>query len=56
MEEENKLMDERREKLNALRGAGQAFPNDFRRAHLAGDLAKRLGDKSKEELEKRASR
>ena len=52
MEEENKLVDERREKLKAVRGAGQAFPNDFRRSHLAGELAARFGDKTKEELEK----
>jgi lysyl-tRNA synthetase, class II len=52
MEEENKLVDERREKLKALRGTGQPFPNDFRRGHFAGDLARRLGDKTKEELEK----
>ena len=45
-------MDERREKLKALRSAGRAFPNDFRRAHFAGDLARRFGDKAKEELEK----
>jgi lysyl-tRNA synthetase, class II len=52
MEEENKLVDERREKLASLRAAGQAFPNDFRPAHLAGELAKRFGQKTKEELEK----
>jgi lysyl-tRNA synthetase, class II len=52
MDEENRLVDERREKLKALRGAGQVFPNDFRRAHFAGDLAKRFGEKTKEELEK----
>ncbi len=28
----------RREKLAALRAAGQAYPNDFRRSHLAGKL------------------
>ncbi|HEX5767155.1 MAG TPA: lysine--tRNA ligase [Burkholderiales bacterium] len=52
MEEENKLVDERREKLKALRSAGLTFPNDFRRSHLAGELAARFGDKTKEELEK----
>ena len=52
MEEENKLVDERREKLKAVRGAGQAFPNNFRRSHLAGDLTKRFGERTKEELEK----
>ena len=52
MEEENKLVDERREKLKAVRGAGQAFPNDFGRSHFAGDLTKRFGERTKEELEK----
>ena len=52
MEEENKLVDERREKLKALRGAGPAFPNDFRREHLAGDLQASHGNKTKEALEK----
>jgi len=52
VEEENKLIDERRDKLKALRGAGIAYPNDFRRKEFAADLAKRFGDKSKDELEK----
>jgi lysyl-tRNA synthetase class 2 len=51
-QEDNKLIEERREKLKALRAAGPAFPNDWRRADLAGDLARRYGDKTKEELEK----
>jgi lysyl-tRNA synthetase class 2 len=52
VEEENKLIDERREKLNALRETGIAYPNDFRRQDFAADLSQRFGDKSKEELEK----
>ena len=52
MDEENKLVDERREKLKALRSAGPAFPNDFRREHLAGDLHASHGNKIKEALEK----
>ena len=51
-QEDNKLVEERREKLKALRGAGPAFPNDWRRADLAGDLARNHGDQSKEALEK----
>jgi len=51
-QEENKLVEERREKLRALRAAGVAFPNDFRRKHLAGELARDHAEKSKEELEK----
>jgi lysyl-tRNA synthetase class 2 len=52
MEEENKLVDERREKLKALRAAGAAYPNDFRRKDFARDLVARFGERSKEELEK----
>ena len=38
-EDENKLIAERRHKLNALRAAGApAFPNDFRRDSLAAEL------------------
>ena len=51
MEEENKLADERREKLKALRAAGTAFPNSFRRADLAADLHKAHGEKTKQQLE-----
>ncbi|HEX7218167.1 MAG TPA: lysine--tRNA ligase [Burkholderiales bacterium] len=51
-QEDNKLIEERREKLRALRAAGPAFPNDWRRADLAGDLSRQYGDKTKEELEK----
>jgi lysyl-tRNA synthetase class 2 len=54
MEEESKLVDERREKLRTLRGAGRAYPNDFRRENLAGDLQRSFGEKTKEELEKAA--
>jgi lysyl-tRNA synthetase, class II len=54
MEEDNKLADERREKLNALRAAGNAYPNDFRRADLACALHDAHAAKAKEELEKQA--
>jgi lysyl-tRNA synthetase class 2 len=54
MEEESKLVDERREKLRTLRGAASAYPNDFRRENLAGDLQRSFGEKTKEELEKAA--
>ena len=52
MDEENKLVDERREKLKALRASSAAFPNDFRRNDLAGALSGKYGDRSKEQLEK----
>jgi lysyl-tRNA synthetase class 2 len=37
-QDENRLIAERRAKLAALRERGIAYPNDFRRAHNAGDL------------------
>jgi len=52
MEEESKLVEERREKLKALRGSGGAYPNDFRRKDAAADLVRKHGDKTKEQLEK----
>ncbi|HEX2566632.1 MAG TPA: lysine--tRNA ligase [Burkholderiales bacterium] len=51
MEEENKLVEERREKLKALRAHGVAFPNDFRRKDLASRLISSYAEKSKEALE-----
>lgn len=51
--EENKLIAERRAKLDAIRKSCKAngHPNDFRRDALAGDLQKEFGEKTKEELE-----
>ena len=51
-QEDNKLTEERREKLKALRARGNAFPNDFRRKDFANDLHHQWGEKSKEDLEK----
>jgi lysyl-tRNA synthetase class 2 len=56
VEEENKLIAQRREKLAALRAAASengssAFPNTFRRDALAGELLEHYQDKTKEELE-----
>ncbi len=51
MEEDNKLVEERREKLKALRARGEAFPNDFRPAHHAGGLAARYGSLDRAALE-----
>ena len=36
--EENHLIEERRKKLAELREANKAFPNDFKRKHLAQEL------------------
>ena len=49
--DENKLVSERRQKLTALREEGIAFPNDFRRNVMAGELHAEYGEKTKEELE-----
>ncbi len=47
----NQIIEERRAKLQALRRGGPAFPNDFRRDNLAGDLHAHHGGKDKQELE-----
>ncbi len=49
--DENKLIQQRREKLNSLREKGVPFPNDFRRDVMNEDLHLQYGDKEKEELE-----
>src|SRR5882757_1640250 len=47
-DEENKLIAERRVKLDKLRAQGAAFPNDFRREVLADQLLIAYGDKPPE--------
>ncbi|SIO42466.1 amino acid--tRNA ligase-related protein, partial [Salinivibrio sp. ES.052] len=51
--DENKLIAERRAKLNHIRENCKAngHPNDFRREHLAADLQAEFGEKEKAELE-----
>ncbi len=49
--DENKLIAQRREKLDRLREQGIAFPNDFRRNVVAGELHAEYGEKSGEELD-----
>ena len=49
--DENKLIAERRAKLAGIREKGNAFPNDFRRNVLAGELHAEYGEKTKEELQ-----
>ena len=48
--DENKLIAQRRAKLEALRAQGNAYPNIFRRDSYAQDLQEKLSDKSKQEL------
>ena len=50
----NKIIEERRAKLKALREQGVAFPNDFVREHHAGDLAARYAATEREALDKLA--
>ena len=47
---DNELTDHRRAKLEAWRARGGAYPNNFRRTHLAADLHESLAEKSKEAL------
>lgn len=49
--EENKLVAERRKKLQSLRDQGNAFPNDKRRTDYAADLQAELGEQEKNQLE-----
>ncbi|MFT5335736.1 MAG: lysyl-tRNA synthetase class 2, partial [Halioglobus sp.] len=51
--DENKLIVERRGKLDELRLKRNAFPNDFRRTALAGDLQSEYGDQDKVSLEQK---
>ena len=55
-DEENHLIAVRRAKLAKLRERGNAFPNDFRRDALAGDIATAYGEKPAEALETSAIR
>lgn len=52
--DENKLIAQRREKLGEIREQGQAYPNDFRRKHLAQDLFEEYDEFTKEELAEKA--
>lgn len=50
-QDEHALIAQRRAKLAALRTQGRAFPTDFRRNVVAGELHAEYGDKSAEYLE-----
>ena len=54
--DENKLISQRREKLNKLRETGEAFPNDFRRDALAGELHAEYDEVDADALEARGLR
>ena len=49
--DENKLIAQRRAKLTELREKGGAFPNDFRRNTVAGEIMAEYEEKTPEELE-----
>ena len=49
--DENSLIAQRRAKLDALRKDGNAFPNDFRRNAVAGELHAEYGEKDNDVLE-----
>ena len=50
-EDENHIIAERRAKLAKWREGGHAYPNDFVRKDLFGDIRASFGEKSAEELE-----
>ncbi len=50
-QDEQEQIRQRREKLKQLRESGIAFPTDFRRNVVAGELLAEYGDKTKQELE-----
>jgi len=52
--DDNRLVAERRDKLRQLRASGQAYPNDFRRDAVAGELHAAYGEHSNESLETEA--
>jgi len=54
--DENKLVAERRAKLAALRAAGNAFPNGFRRDAHARDLSSAFGERTQEWFEAHPTR
>lgn len=54
--DENKLIAERRAKLERLRAVGQPFPNDFRRDALADQLLTAYGDRAPEWFEQQTVR
>ena len=49
--DENQIIAERRAKLKTIREKGVAFPNNFERKNLAGDLHTEFGEKTHDELE-----
>ncbi|MCK4841746.1 MAG: lysine--tRNA ligase [Methylococcales bacterium] len=55
-QDEQQQIVQRRAKLSALRENGIAFPTDFRRNVISGELLAEYGDKTKEQLEQQPIR
>jgi lysyl-tRNA synthetase class 2 len=53
-QDDNKLITERKSKLDKLREAGNPFVNDFKPTHLAQNIINDYNQFSKEELEEKA--
>src|SRR3954471_15529625 len=49
--DENQIIAERRAKLQALRAKGNAYPNQFQRDNLAGDLIEKYADSDRDWLD-----
>ncbi len=50
--DDNRIIEERRAKLGALHQAGVAFPNDFEREHLIGDIVAQYSERDHDALER----
>ncbi len=55
-QDEQEQIKQRRSKLNALRENGSAFPTDFRRNVISGELLVEYAEKTNEELEQQSIR
>ncbi len=55
-QDEQEQIKQRRNKLNALREQGCAFPSDFRRHQVSGELIAEYGENTKEQLEEQPIR
>jgi lysyl-tRNA synthetase, class II len=47
----NQVIEERRQKLKALRAKGRAYPNDFKRKHLAAELTEKYEETDRDSMD-----
>jgi lysyl-tRNA synthetase class 2 len=47
----NQVIEERRQKLKALRAKGIAYPNDFKRKHLAAELTEKYDETDRDSMD-----